>query len=462
MQEKPSPSPQSSAVEILAAFRSDQISPAGYRALIGPAIDQARALNAFISIFPETGHAAGPLAGLPVSVKDNIAVAGHPTTGATPAMAQMMLPEGAPVARLRSAGAMFIGKTNLHELAFGITGSNAFTGDVLNPFDSSRLPGGSSSGAAVAVAVGACAVSIGTDTGGSCRIPAAHCGIVGFRPTTGRYPSGGLIALSPSRDTLGILARSVADVALTDSVMAASAGPPDPLASLDGVRLGVVPVSCFGIPGHPDVMACYEAGLERLRKAGAVLVPADLTTAAAHNAQGGFPLTLTETAQGVAALVRQQLGLSYSAFVASIVSPDVREIFASQTEGCEGVIPVAAFTHARDVILPALRANFAQVFAQHKVQALVYPTVAVPPALVGVGEMTDVAGQQVPTFPAHSAMTAVDSLSGQPSISLPCGLAAGLPVGLQLCGPRGEDTSLLALAAAVEAILPPRPVPQSS
>ena len=155
------------------------------------------------------------LHGIPILVKDNINTVDFLTTGGTPALANHQPSADAGViTRLKNAGALIVGKTNMHELAFGITSNNAFTGAVHNPYDRKLITGGSSGGSAAAVSAHIVPVSLGSDTGGSNRIPASLCGVCGFRPTTGRYPGDGLINLSKTRDTVGIFAHSVSDIAL--------------------------------------------------------------------------------------------------------------------------------------------------------------------------------------------------------------------------------------------------------
>lgn len=456
-------SAQSSARDILEAFEVGDCSPALYQQLIAPAVKQAAALNAYI-IEPEASggeQGTGPLAGLPVSIKDNIAVDGLPTTGGTPGFADLVLDEGPVVGTLRLAGAAFSGKTNLHELAFGISGTNAHKGPARNPFDERRLAGGSSSGAAVTVALGAAAVAVGTDTGGSCRVPAAHCGIVGFRPTTGRYPAGnpgrGFIELSPSRDTLGLLARSAADIALIDDVIA-SPSPAGSLPKPEEMILGVVSPASFGFPPDPAVAEVFERSVQMLADRGARLTPVDLSDVLALDDACGFTIAVYETYQSLKRQSQAVPGLTMDAFIASIASADVRGLIAMQ-HGAEA-IPKAVYLQAVNEKLPALQEAFDLAFDQTGCQALLYPTCLFRPPPLDVGETFRSGDQELPTFPAYSATTRPDSMAGQPSITLPCGDTGGLPVGLQLVGARGEDATLLKMAQVVEALLPPRPVPE--
>jgi mandelamide amidase len=450
---------QSSCVEILEAFRCTASTLTGYLLETEPAREKAKELNAFIvqgsSVEPlSTG---GVLQGLPISVKDNISVEGFATTGATPVFKDLLLNENPVISRLRQEGVVVVGKTNLHELAFGITGTNDHTGAALNPFDPSRLAGGSSSGAAISVAVGAVATAIGTDTGGSCRIPAAHCGVVGFRPTTGRYPQGedDYIALSSSRDTLGIITRSVADVALIDAVIT-QGRVTTPTREVGEVVLGAVDPRSFGFEGDPDVIRAYDEALERLKKQGVTLVSVSLEKAIAADEACGFQIAVYESAKSVEYLVQKMIDMPFATFVKTIASPDVQELFASQC-GPEAM-PETVYQEAIKQ-LPLLKRAFADVFSENKVDALIYPTSLYLAPPVSIGEIFEAGGIELPTFPAYTATTRPDSMAGQPSISLPYGTVKGMPVGLQLVGPCGQDVKLLDVAMAIESVLPPRPIP---
>ena len=210
-------------------------------------------LNAFISIDPHyvlaqaraadahraAGKSLGLLHGLPVPVKDSVNTADYPTTGGTGALRDFRpKTDAAAVTLLRGAGAIVLGKTNLHELSFGWTSSNAAFGAVRNPYDPQHIPGGSSGGTAAAVAAGMAPLGVAEDTAGSIRVPAALCGLFGFRPTTGRYPNDGVVPMTSVFDQVGPHARCMADIALFDAVMTGDEQPMEP-AVLAGLRIGI-------------------------------------------------------------------------------------------------------------------------------------------------------------------------------------------------------------------------------
>ncbi len=428
------------------------------------AIDRQEELNAFIFVDRsgalqkarakdrERGKRSGPLQGIPVAVKDNIHVSGMPNTAGTPLLRSFVPEADAPVvARLRAAGAIVLGKTNMHELAFGITSKNAAFGDVGNACDPLYIAGGSSGGTAVAVAAGMAVAGLGTDTGGSSRIPAALNGIVGFRPTVGRYPSEGLARLSGTRDTVGPMGRSVADVALLDAVMAdedTALG----LAELAGLRLGV-PRRHFYDSLEPLVARRIGALLEALRAAGAVLVEANINRVAELNQAVSFPVVLFETGPLLRDYVVENLpGGTLEALADSIASPDVREIFAGVVNGD---MPEEDYRQAIDHDRPLLRRAYANYFAEHLVEAIVFPTTPLTARPIReAGDTVDLNGEQVPTFPTYIRNTDPGSNAGIPGLSIPLAVTAGeMPAGVEIDGPEGSDRRLLEIGAAIEALI---------
>jgi len=215
----------------------------GGRACLTLYAETARAAADAADARARHGVSLGPLDGTLVTLKDLFDVAGEVTRAGSKILAEEGVPAGADapvVRRLRAAGAVIVGKTNMTEFAFSGIGANPHFGTPGNPFDRTRVPGGSSSGGAVAVADGLCEIAIGTDTGGSTRIPAALCGIVGFKPSRQRVPTDGAFPLSFTLDSVGPMARTVRDCAAADAVLAGEAPTPLPPAPLAGLRLGIV------------------------------------------------------------------------------------------------------------------------------------------------------------------------------------------------------------------------------
>ena len=396
-----------------------------------------------------------PLLGIPIALKDNVDALGFPCAVGTGAL-QGRVPKADAelVRRLRAAGALIAGKANMHELAFGITNNNAVTGAVHNPWDSSRIPGGSSGGSGAVVAARLVPAAIGTDTGGSVRVPASLCGVVGLRPTVGRVPSDGIAPISATRDTGGPLARSVRDCALIDSVLA---GEPATLAtmSLQGVRLGV-PRSPFWDDLDGAVREVAEAALTVLRQAGAELVDVAMPGVMEANAEAGFPIALFEFVRDMRHyLSSRERGVTLEALVAGVGSPDVAGAVGPLLSG--GAIPEAVYQQAL-LARKRLQGLYQTAFEQHRIEALVFPTTPRTAARIGEDETVDLNGRAQPTFVTFIRNTDPGSNAGIPGVTLPAGLAAGLPVGLALDGPAGSDRRLLAIAAAVEAALPPAPL----
>src|SRR5882762_9405150 len=300
------------ATEALSAIAAGDLRAETYAAIHLGRAHSLKNLNVLISQDPEQvleaaraadkararGHLAGPLHGLPLLIKDNINSATLPTTAGTPSLIGNRPRANAHVleALLRAGGILF-GKCNMHELAFGITSNNGAFGPVRNPYDPSKIPGGSSGGNAAGVAARFAPAGIGSDTGGSTRIPAALCGIVGFRPTIGRYAGTGTLAgvrevvpIAHTRDTPGPIARSVADVALLDAVI--TGGPlAFPRADPRELRLGVARRSFFA-DLDPALEALVDEALRQLQDSGVVLVEVDIPDLEALNAGVGFPVAL--------------------------------------------------------------------------------------------------------------------------------------------------------------------------
>jgi mandelamide amidase len=429
-------------------------------------------LNAFITIEPEhvreaaraadlrraAGDALGPLHGVPLAIKDNIDTAGTLTTGGTPGLrSNRPKRDAAVLQKLRGAGAIVLAKCNMHELAFGITSNNAAFGAVRNPYAPDRIPGGSSGGTGAAVAARLAPGGLGTDTGGSVRIPAALCGIVGFRPSLGRWPQGGIVPISHTRDTPGPMARSVADCALLDDVVAGGGEALVP-ARLEGLRLGL-PRGHFWEKLDAELGNLCEAALGRLRAAGVTLVEADIPEAAPLDAAAGFTIALYEVVVDLGRYLADHEGApDFRAIAAQAASPDVKGVLDAVAGA--GAVPEAAYREAIDKQRPALQAAYRRHFSEQNVAAIIFPTTPAPAAAIGEDETVSINGEALPTFLTFIRNTGPGSVAGVPGLSLPAGTTkAGLPVGLEICGPEGSDRALLAIGAAIEALLPSMPAP---
>lgn len=398
----------------------------------GEALAEARLLDRE----SETGRSRGPLHGIPVSLKDLIDVGGHPTTAASRVRRGHRASTDAPVVRrLREAGAVIIGKTNLHEFAFGTTSEDSAYGPVRHPLDPERSPGGSSGGSASGIVSGMSVASVGTDTGGSVRIPAAACGLVGLKPEYGGVPADGVVPLSRSLDHVGPLARSAGDAWHLYEAMAGLAsgqgfsrieGPPPGELSLAAVRPYYFDVLDL------EVRDAIEAALEKLARAGTTIEEAaiphsrDVSTIYLHvqlpEASAYHASTLAEHADLYTPPVRLRLELGRYVLAEDYVRAERGRIVL------------------RDEVDHALEG----------VDALVMPTLPIPAPRIGQENVT-VDGTDWPVRAMMLRLTQAFNLTGHPAVTLPCGRTRqGLPCGLQLVGRRGGTQRLLAAAVTCE------------
>ncbi|MGS0891662.1 indoleacetamide hydrolase [Burkholderia stagnalis] len=388
-----------------------------------------------------------PLAGVPFVIKDNLDTAAMPTLGASPAVNGYRAAEDAlTVRRLLEAGAVPLGKANMHELAFGITSGNRHFGAVGNPHDPRRVAGGSSGGTAAAVAAGV-PFGLGTDTGGSVRIPAAFCGVYGLRPSAQRYSPRGVLSLSPTRDTVGPLGHGIDDLLLLDAVLTRDDSAPV-APGWPWLRIGVPGAPYFDAL-DPGVAVCVEHALASLAAAGATLVP--LPAAALHEASEacGHPIAAFEANRYWRRFAANRLGIPFDAFVERIASDDVRDIFRSFVSA-----PVDAAAYAEAIVCRQRLVHWYDAAFGVPVDCIAMPTVPCePPSLDEAAAMT--AAQAGALFARVVRQTSPATLAGVPSVSIPVGYAArtSLPVGLMLEGPWGSDRRLLALARQVDARL---------
>ncbi len=379
------------------------------------AVTSARALDTART----SGRTPGPLHGIPVALKDNLDEAGVACTGGCLAYVDRIPPRDAPaVARLRVAGAVVVGRTNMHELADGVTSENPHYGPVRNPWDPACTPGGSSGGSAVVVATGSVAGTLGTDTGGSIRIPSSLCGIVGLKPTRGLVPVSGMLPLSPSLDHVGPMARSVAGVRILLGVLAGRYLPPS-LRALAGQRIGVL--EGFGQDCCSAVAARFDDAIAILEDLGARLRPVQVP-----GFERGLRLLKAIYAPEAAALHGPRLEARPDGF-----GPELRHIL-ERARTADPAVHAVALAERASVEAAARDAFLGFDF-------MISPT-------------TPFAARPFGSPDPHLLLTFTSpfNLTGQPAISVPMGLADGLPVGLQIAAPHEADDRLLDAAEAFE------------
>jgi aspartyl-tRNA(Asn)/glutamyl-tRNA(Gln) amidotransferase subunit A len=409
-------------------------------------IDARPELNAFITIMRDSAAAAaraaeqeiaagryrGPLHGIPVSVKDLVDVAGTPTTAGSAVPPRIPDTDAPIVARLREAGAIIVGKTNLHEFAFGTTSEESAFGPVRHPRDTSRSAGGSSGGAAVALVEGMCFASVGTDTGGSIRIPSAACGTVGLKPAYAELPCDGIVALSTTLDHVGPMARTVADAALMFRVMKARAqSAPSPASPPRPQVLGV-PEKYFCDRLHPGVRAALARARQSLTRAGHEIRPVEVEHAE-RTADVYLHIVLPEASWYHAALLAAH---------ADRYSPGVRlRLEMGRYILAEDYVRAL---HLRTVLRRAVND------ALKGCDALLLPTLPIPAPTLG-DTTVDVDGTQEPIRGAMLRLTQLFNLTGHPAIALPAGATDdGWPVSVQLVGHLDSTDRLIETATAVE------------
>jgi aspartyl-tRNA(Asn)/glutamyl-tRNA(Gln) amidotransferase subunit A len=396
----------------------------------GYALAQAREADRLLA----AGDPSHPLTGIPMALKDTIPTAGLRTTGGSRVL-KHWVPDADPpvVERLRSCGAIVIGKTNLHEFAYGGTSENEHFGPVRNPWDLGRVAGGSSGGSAAAVAAGLAAAGVGTDAAGSVRIPACHCGVVGFKPTYGRVDTTGLIPLGWSLDHVGAITRTVWDAEVVQNAMNGTPATRSGPRRVEGLRVGVPRDYAFdGV--DQGVAESVHRALGVLTSLGVTIEEVDvpglgLSTAAVY-------VILAGEASAYHSRWWPERALDYGA--------DVRGKLEAATQ-----LSAGDYVQAQRV-----RAQIGEALATalEEVDAIVTPTAPLAPQPVGQQEVS-FGGRPLPSTGGgvFTRLTAAFNLSGGPAISVPCGLTpGGLPAGLQIASAPGRDELVLRLAAAYE------------
>jgi aspartyl-tRNA(Asn)/glutamyl-tRNA(Gln) amidotransferase subunit A len=416
-----------------------------------------------------------PLAGVPLAVKDLFCITGVPTASGSNLLRGYRPPYTATaIDRLQEAGATVLGKTNQDEFAMGSSNENSAFGPVLNPWDRTKVPGGSSGGSAAAVAAGLAPAAIGTDTGGSVRQPAALCGVVGLKPTYGSVSRYGMIAFASSLDQAGPIARNVADAALLFRQMTGPADRNDatsigwhggagggdgadidlPTAErLDGVRIGV-PRELIGEGFEPGVRAAFDAALALAESLGAEVVDVALPHVR-HALAAYYLLAPAEASSNLARFDGVRYGNRADIGDGGLVElytktrhdgfgPEVKRRIMLGTYALSSGFYDAYYRRAQQV-----RTKIVEDFAAVHETVDLIATPTSPTVAWGLGERTD---DPVAMYQAD-VTTLPQSLAGVPAISIPCGLSDGLPVGLQLSGPAFSEGRILDAAHALERAL---------
>lgn len=389
----------------------------------------------------------GPLHGIPISLKDNIHTAGIRTTAGSKILCKFIPKEDAVVvAQLKEAGAVLLGKTNMHEFAYGVTSNNPHYGPVRNPWDLSRIAGGSSGGSAAAVAAGLCYGSIGTDTGGSIRIPAALCGVVGLKPTWGRISCEGVVPLSPLLDCTGPLARTVRDVAVLTGAIYNRVGREPKLANSSALRADPQKFS-LGLPRQmffdvlsPEVHTAFDSALRDLSPLGMKTVDISIPLLDESEEAGN------QIAWAEATLFHRQQG--YFPARSADYGDDVRSRLEMGAK-----VSAVDFLQALET-----QKQFVQqlhlALAEADVDAITVPTTPIEAPLLNQ-ETSRIGAHDYPTRALLLRLNRPANLAGTPSLSVPCGFTrAGLPIGLQIMGGVSSESTLLRIANIFERARP--------
>jgi aspartyl-tRNA(Asn)/glutamyl-tRNA(Gln) amidotransferase subunit A len=438
--------------------------------------DGMKGINAYITVAPDSAleqaeafdnltkrkKFKGRLHGLPIALKDNLDTQGLKTTGGSKILASWIPPADAHVVKkLKEAGAVILGKANMHEFAFGITTNNPHYGPTRNPYDFSRIPGGSSGGSGAATAAALCAGSIGTDTGGSVRIPAALCGVVGLKPTLGRVGRGGSMSLSFTRDVIGPITRSVTDSAMILETIAGQdprdpESSPKPIPPYTALLKGGLKGKKFGVPKkyffeviHSDTQKVMEEAIKEIEKMGGVIKEVEVKHMNLATPTG-FNIVLAECIYLIENYLKAfDREASIDKYLDQM-GPDVKNVLGGQ-KGTPESKPVPGYVYTQSVREDRDKMISGFKEAMSDVNALLLPTTPLPACKIGEDAATELQGKKVDTFLTFIRNCDPISVVGYPAISVPAGYSqAGLPIGLQIVARPWEEDKLLSMAYAFE------------
>ncbi|MEY9536707.1 amidase family protein [Sinorhizobium fredii] len=453
-------------VAAAAAIRDGNISSESYTAAL---LQRARAhsdLNAFVTIDEAAALAAArdadkaravgstaPLLGVPLAVKDSYLTKGLRTTLGVKTLEGFVPDKDADVvSAVKDAGGIVFGKNNLVELSYGLTGNNSPYGQAKNPHNRDHVTGGSSSGAGASVAARIVPAALGGDTVGSIRVPASLCGVVGFKPTTGRWSRNGVAPISHALDTTGVLARNVEDCALIDQIVTkAEETEPSGRSDLKGVRFAYAPRQYLDLV-DAEIEANFKDAVQRLREAGAEVVEVDLGENFSSLAETStWNIFFHDTMEALSDFLRRNNVPAAFDDIYNGLKPDLKETWAHL------VLPGGAGFISADTYKVSLsdhseiQRRFSETFSRSGAEALLFPTTpSTAPSIEH--QYKFLIGDQEVSYSALAKNTIPASAAGLPAISIPTGLSSsGLPIGLEIDAARGRDRRLLELARHVEA-----------
>jgi indoleacetamide hydrolase len=468
----PSDLSELTAVAAVAAMRRGDIKSENYARDLLDRAQSLEALNAFRTLDREmvleaaraadkaraAGTSLGVLHGLPVPVKDSVNTKALPTSNGTRALRDFRPKDDAAVLKpLFGQGAILMGKTNIHELSYGWTSNNGVYGPVRNPYDTNRIPGGSSGGSAAAVAARIAPLAIAEDTLGSIRVPATMCGLAGLRPSFGRYPGDGIMPLTSNKfDQVGPVARSAADLALFDTVASGNATQIS-ATPLKGIRIGISP-DYFLSGLDPEVDRVINDAFLKLSAAGATLVWTEIPAIAKEAMGVTVTIILYETMPSISAFLEEQgTGISFD------------QLLQEASEGMQGVFKAIVLPPNRPpqdvyesmlVKREQIKVEIHRYFQQQGISALAFPPVMIPPPMIGEESEVTIRGQKVPLFLAMARNTSLGSCASMASLILPAGMTySGLPIGMEFAALGSKDRELLSLGLTLEKVLGPIPGP---